>query len=380
VYNILPHALHGKTVMQFFHWPAQPQNEYFSMNGSALPHSWRFSLADISELIRATLDARRLSREISAFIDTPAEVAILYSQTSTLQLPREMLTWARTPYLAEFEKTYEASRYLDAKVTFITERQINKGWLARYKLLLVPAVRNIPAKVVERIWSYTSAGGRVLITPESFLGDEYNHPRDFLKNLGITIDKVQRPAPGSVGAMVQGYDQSFSQDVSMIHDVSVKVKPVGGGGLESAGDLATQGVRQIIQSAKPAEPMFQYPKGSSALVRIPLGQGVVYYSASSLRERSCGRLLDALFEDASVTRPVRLRNVERDKWKIEARFAQAGRRKLLYVINFHDAPVRLRLEAPSGFFRSLRDLRDRGESSGSEITVDAGQTAIYEML
>jgi hypothetical protein len=159
VYNLLPHALHGKTVMQFFHWPVQPQNEFFNMNGSSLAHSWRFSLADISELIRATLDARRLTPEIGAFIDAPAEVAILYSQTATLQLPPEMPTGSTTPYLAELENTYEAGRHLDAKVSFVTERQILKGWLDRYKLPLVPAVRNIPGGVVEEIWGRYPADG-----------------------------------------------------------------------------------------------------------------------------------------------------------------------------------------------------------------------------
>ena len=50
-------------------------------------------------MIRATLDARRLNSDLAAFMDAPAEVAILYSQTSTLQLPPEMLTW-QTPHIS----------------------------------------------------------------------------------------------------------------------------------------------------------------------------------------------------------------------------------------------------------------------------------------
>ena len=42
--------------------------------------------------MRVALDVRRLNKEIAAFVEAPAEVAILYSQTSTLQLPPEMLT------------------------------------------------------------------------------------------------------------------------------------------------------------------------------------------------------------------------------------------------------------------------------------------------
>ena len=166
---LLPHVLHGKSVAQLWHWPAQPANEFHSNSASSLAHGWMYPLPDIDELLRAALDVRRLNKEIAAFVDAPAEVAILYSQTATLQLPPEMLTWDTTPYLAELRKTYEASRFLDAKVTFVTERKIRQGWLERYKLLLVPAVRNIPADVVEKIWDFASRGGRVLETTNPVL-------------------------------------------------------------------------------------------------------------------------------------------------------------------------------------------------------------------
>ena len=130
VENLLPHFLHGKSVAQLYHWPAQPANEFYSNNRSSLAHSWSHPLPDIGGLLRVALDVRRLNKEVAAFADAPAEVAILYSQTATLQLPPEMLTWGSTPYLAELEKTYEAAQYLDARVTFVTERQALKGWLS----------------------------------------------------------------------------------------------------------------------------------------------------------------------------------------------------------------------------------------------------------
>ena len=129
---LLPHMLHGKSVAQLWHWPAQPANEFHSNTESSLAHGWMYPLPDIDELLRTALDVRRLNKEIAGFVDAPAEVAIFYSQTATLQLPPEMLTWETTPYLAELRKTYDASQFLDAKVTFITERKIRQGWLERY--------------------------------------------------------------------------------------------------------------------------------------------------------------------------------------------------------------------------------------------------------
>src|SRR5258708_4791060 len=157
-----------------------------------------------------------------------------------------MLTWQTTPYLAELEKTYTGSQYLDAKVTFITERQIAKGWLNRYKLLLVPGVRNLPREVFEKVSEYASAGGRVLVVPESFLGDEYNRPVDYLARLGVTIRETQRPKPGGLGVMVQGYDQSFSQAPSFADGAPQTLSAAGAEGFGAIGELKTGGVRQIF--------------------------------------------------------------------------------------------------------------------------------------
>jgi hypothetical protein len=69
-----------------------------------------------------------------------------------------------------------------------------------------------------------------------------------------------------------------------------------------------------------------------------------------------------------------------DKWNIEARFATAGNRKLLYVVNFNDRPVRLSINAPAGLFTSLLDLRDGHDVQEARITLPAHQTGIYEMF
>ena len=379
VEDLFPQFLHGKSVAQLYHWPVQPANEFHSNNLSSLAHSWRYSLHDVDELLRAALDIRRLNKEIAAFADPPAEAAILYSQTSTLQIPPEMLTWETTPYLAELEKIYEASQYLDAKVTFVTERQIRKGWLDRYKLLLIPAVRNIPSDVVEKIWTYASRGGNVLMTPESFLGDEYNHPEDYLKRLGVKIRETQRPAPGSLGSPVQGYDQSFSQQVTFAPGRSATLRAMGAEG-PAIGTLDTQGVQQRLEIDKSAKVLYSYPDGTPAVVRVAIGKGSVYYLASSLKAQSYSRLLDTVFTNAGIRRPIRMQMVNGSApWKVEARFATLGKRKLFYVVNFNDQPMDLKLQPKSGPIEMLHQLRDDIMISGDRIKVEPHQTYIYEL-
>jgi len=375
---LLPQFLHGKSVVQIFHWPAQPSNEFPSVIASSLAHGPGFTLENVGEVLRVALDVRRLNKEIAAFAEVPAEVAILYSQTSTLQLPPEMLSWESTPYLAELRNTYESSRYLDARVTFVTERQIRKGWLDRYKLVLVPAARNVPNDVVEEIWAYAGRGGRVLVVPESLLGDEHNRPQDYLARLGIAVKVTRRPEPASVGAMAQGYDQSFSQAVTFSGSASSPMKPSRAGWPRSMGQLEGFGVSQTFRVSGTGEVLFQFADGSPALVRVPMGNGSVYYAGSSLAERSYIHLLDALFDEAGVARAVRLRNLG-DAWRIEARFAPCGGRRLLYVVNFDAVAARLRLDAPPGFFGALLELREGKRIAGTEITVPASQTRIYEL-
>ncbi|MBI4875226.1 MAG: beta-galactosidase [Acidobacteria bacterium] len=366
---LLPHFLHGKSVAQLYHWPAQPANEFHSNNRSSLAHSWTYPLADVGELLRVALDVRRLNQEIAAFAGAPAQVAILYSQTSTLQLPPEMLTWQVTPYLAELQKTYAASQYLDAKVTFITERQIRKGWLSRYRLLLAPAVRNLPADVVGQIREYASAGGRVFVTPESLLGDEYNRRADYLAKLGITVRETFRPQAAGGGRMVQGYDQSFSEDVAFDDGVPLKLSP---------GALESRGVRQTIELSGKAGVLHRRPDGSPAIVRVALGRGAIDYAACSLEEQSFARLLDPLFTEAGVDRAARVVALDgAGKWRVEARFARLGPRRLLYVSNFNPRPIRLRVEAP--LIAGLEELRDQRAIRGGEIEVPARQTGIYEL-
>ena len=68
------------------------------------------------------------------------------------------------------------------------------------------------------------------------------------------------------------------------------------------------------------------------------------------------------------------------KWRVEARVAVLGSRRLLYVTNFNGADVHLKMEAPSLAFAALRELRDQKVIQGDQITVPAHQTAIYEMF
>jgi len=380
VRRLLPHVLHGKSVIQIWHWPAQPGNEFHSNNQNSLAHGWRYSLADAGELLRAALDVRRLNNEFAAFVGTPSEVAILYSQTSALQLAPEMLSWSTTPYLHELRSTYEASRHLDTRVTFVTERQILNGKLAPFKMLLIPAAKNLPPAVVGKIWDYVERGGHVFMVAESLLGDEYNLPASYLESLGVRVKSTESANTG-LGGIAQGYDQSFSEHVQFEDKAAIRLQPRTGSMGESVGVLKARGLRQEIGAAPNTDVVYRYPDGSPALLRVPMGQVAVYYSATTLEGDDYSRLLDSLFTEAGVCRPVRVRPVQAGVGShVEARLAELGNRKLLYMVNSAGEAAHVKIESGHWMFRGIRELRGGVEIDGNTVTVPPEETLLFELL
>ena len=268
---------------------------------------------------------------------------------------------------------------VDPRPASVEGRQLAQISRTRYRLVLVPGVRNIPAEVVKSIRDYAEGGGHVLILPESLLGDEYNRPRPFLAQFGVTVRATERPRVAGSGRMVQGYDQSFAQDVAF-----------GGGASETLaaqtpqfaaiGPLVTSGVRQTVEPADSAQILYRYADGKPALVRAHVGKGVADYSAASLEEAGYARLLDALAGEAGVSRPVRVRPDSGPGKAVEARFTRLGERRLVYIFNAGAQPVRGRVEISEGRVAALTELRSGQHTRGSEVTVPPHQTNIYELF
>jgi len=119
----------------------------------------------MAEYIRTSLDLRRLTKPILAFQRAPSEVAILYSFTSVAYNPK---------HLPEMRAAYEGSFFSDTKVSFVTERTVMEGALARLKLLIVPVASHVPGPVAERIAAWAKGGGRLVLVGDCLSKDERN--------------------------------------------------------------------------------------------------------------------------------------------------------------------------------------------------------------
>ena len=381
VLYLLPHMLHGKSVIQIWHWPDQPPREYPRLINDSPAHGWKYSLPDVAALLRAALDGRRLSREIASFAFVPAQVAILYSRTSMLQIPPEMLTWRTTPYLRELENAYEAARFLDTRTTFITERQILRGDLSRYRVLVVPAASHMRADVVRSVKSFVENGGAMLVLPSSFVSDEYNRHADYLEEMGVQVKRIEQITADRTGEIEHGYDQTFHERVVYRPKVRQPLR-VKSAGLFAAHTpkIEAEGTRQEISVPSSFEVLATFADNGPALISSNRGRGHLYYSATSFPRQSLRALLDRLLDAAGVSRPVRIRREDGElPWNVESRSVDSNGSRLVYMVNFNSEPVDLQVEVDGKVQSRVFDLRRQEMHIGGTVRLQDGETVILRL-
>lgn len=322
-----------------------------------------------------------MNKEIAALAAAPREVAILYSRTSLMQIPGELMRATSTPYLDELRSTYEASLYLDAGTTLITERQLLKGLAKQYKVILVPAAKHVPPEVAQALLDYAKQGGHLVVSPESLLADQYLRPLDFFPQAGVQIVKGSAAGEAKPGGLEQQYDQTLRRAVVNAGTVESEIMTLPGAELGST-SLSLKG-RGVVQAIKPGDGgrvLARFKNNDPAIIRRALGSGSMTSLATPLEPESYARLLDRLFERAGVARQIRATDVAGNRiWRVEARSLRRERDWLLYVVNDSDTAVEARLSLPAAA-RSLKDLRrDKTLPVGGLITLAAGETRIFQI-
>jgi hypothetical protein len=298
-----------------------------------------------------------------------------------LQIPPEMLTWQTTPYLRELENSYEASRFLDTRTTFVSENQILAGKLSKFKVLIVPGASHMRAEVIECIYHFVEQGGTLVVLPSSFLSDEYNRPADYLPQIGIQIRRIEQPQTDRTGEVEQAYDQSFHERViyrpQQVVDLTTNAT-----GLFSqcAPKLQAEGTRQEIAVSGAHQTLAVFPNGQAAFVSLNRGRGVIYYSATSFPKESLESLLDRIFEASRVERPLRVRGENGSTLgAVEARYVTSGPDKFLYLVNFNATPIVARIEMRGKMPPALFELRKQLEMPASHVSAAAGETLIFKL-
>jgi len=303
VHNILLHFLHGKSSITKWWWPQSSSREFPRFAEPAIPHSWSTPMHEVAEVLRIGLDIRRLRNEIAEFTRPEPEVAILYSKSSIIQVPPQLIRAGRTPYLDAVFSTWEGARYLCCRLGFVSEKQILAGKLSRFKLLIVPAVKYSRDEVADSVLEYVDNGGVAVVAPESFLFDEYARENDRIKELGLKVTDITLPQVLGEGELVQNYDQSFTQKI-VYGDVKRIVRTERADIFEkNQPSLETKGLVQSLDAGKNAV-LGRFDDGKPAVVLVKHGKGLIYYLASPLTSESYHELLAPLVEQLGLKRPV----------------------------------------------------------------------------
>ena len=361
--HVMAHFLHGDGFMQMWWWPKdasyieqkRPESFYLSdvMRSPAIP------LDDVALVMRNALDLRRLSSHIVQFHQRTAPMAILYSHDSMLQLPPSLRQSRQGPHLFAMQTVYNGTLYLDAFTRIATERQIDRGELEHVRVLILPAVEYQNAGTVARILNWVESGGTLVMTPNTWLGDEYARNADYLSRLGVTVAGMAMPGVRVTEARPDieregGFIMGAVSEVELedVPKADLDVLPIG----PFAGrrlSLQGWGVQQKLSSvAEGAEALARFADGAPALLRIPCGQGEVYYLATPLTEESFGDFMDPMFDAAGFPRPVRIVSPSGDRvFGVECRTVAADGGYLTYVINLNPEPMQVRLCLPGGISR-----------------------------
>jgi hypothetical protein len=257
------------------------------------------------------------------------------------------------PYNAALHRCYHAARCLDAGVTFVSERQLLAGKGAAFKLLILPACKHMPKAVFEALDTYVQSGGTVVLAPESLTADEYNRPADYLARWGITVTETLTPTVEGYGEARQKYDQNIEREIR--YGGSLRQLAAGGEVVETGCD------------------------GKAALLRVSRGAGTVWFLTETPAEDAFTALLDRLYSEAGVYRPVRVTDGQGRRAKhIEARLARRKFDDLVYVSNEGAEPAAFRFETDRPYTR-IREMRSLKYYKHPEGVLEPDQVLLFSL-
>jgi hypothetical protein len=110
---------------------------------------------------RVALDLMRLAPEVTAFQQSPARIAVLYSIAS--------LVYGGQESERQLHRAYRALNFLGEKLDFITEPQLATGKASQYQVIIAPGITHLPQEALRRLAEFD---GLVLTAGDGCLGKD----------------------------------------------------------------------------------------------------------------------------------------------------------------------------------------------------------------
>ena len=377
--------LHGCGFTYHWWWPSGGAQ----FLDSSIPDSYKIPLSDALTALNLTMDVRLVGNEVSEFPKAAlsAKVALLYSNTSMLQVPPLQRNSRNIPYIREFNNVYDSTVNLDAFTRIITEKQVKEGLLSGRDILLIPSVLNLPEDVVKKLGEYVENGGTAVIIPNSLMFDEYNRKKDYLKNLaGVEVKNMILPKVKVVSKVSAVHDNEGGfiwgpNNEAMLSEVKkVKVKSLKKDIFDKEMIFNGQGVVQTLSLSKGVEVIAELEDGNPGIVVYRKGKGKVYTLAVPLEKQSNWEFMDNLFEKYAIPRELRLTDDKGTKiFDAEARVVKQDGYYLAYVTNYAktESSIKLKVSFP---FKSMTNLITGEIYDKPEMKIKGHETVILKIF
>jgi hypothetical protein len=370
IFNWWGNFLHGYAILAMWWWPPP---DAMDMLDTSVPHSPHIPLAEVESLLVNALDIQRLGHYIIAFPAARSPFAILYSKSSLLQTrPDSPRT---TPYTADLERLYDATLPLDAGRTFVTENDLAEGQATRFRIIALPSVRCLASERFSDLLDFVRQGGTLLVTGDSLRADQYARPADYLTQLGISVSgELDTSRASDTGPERQPFGPGEPGWSPQLDTSAYHVFP------DDDSLLVGRAPKLTVRPSEQAAVLARFEDGSPGLIRLPLGEGSIYYLGALLGSESLLTLVENLLREAGVRPIVEVRELDgRRTTDIEARSVEQEGSVLLYVINPREEPITLRIETDRAF-REVADLRklERTAYRGT-VTVPPRDTALFRL-
>ncbi len=212
----------------------------------AKPETWRAN----AEIVREIGAVENLLLEATA---RPAKVAILYSSSSDI--------WTlRRNHAFGFERmhTWMALAHAQIPVDFISERQVERGGLASYRVCYLFGP-NLTRAAAVKLRQWVQDGGALVLSAGAATRDEFNHP---LEALEAIVPADRRPLETL---------QPFLNSGAYLYILRPKDAVTAG-----RTTLDVLSVRQQQNPRPGSEVTARFSDGSAAIVRGRVARGVVY--------------------------------------------------------------------------------------------------------
>lgn len=158
----------------------KPNNKATALEGSLYLRP-----GNVYGVSKAMLDAQQWGNELAILNQQQAEVALLYSPTSLL--------WDEA-YRLTSRHAYTALNLLGQKVTFISEKQLAENRRshanAKVKYLIVPDARHVHATTLQRLDTFVSQGGKLILMGDKALAFNPYEQRQTLPQYLRGLDRV----------------------------------------------------------------------------------------------------------------------------------------------------------------------------------------------